>query len=46
MRVSDLCIKGVSQLNDGGYNLRGGQRCHIHSLESAYSISQNCQRKS
>jgi len=46
IRVTDLCREGVSQLNGGGYNPRGGRKHHIHSLENAYSISQNYQKRS
>jgi hypothetical protein len=41
-----ICREGVSQLNGGGYNPKGNQWCHIHLLIGAYSINQNCQRKS
>jgi hypothetical protein len=44
--LGDLRRRGVFQLNGGGYNPKGGQICYIHSLKRAYSISQNCQRKS
>jgi len=39
------CREGVSQLNDGGCSFKNGQKCHIHSPESACSINQNCQRR-
>jgi hypothetical protein len=39
IRVADLCIGGVSQMNGGDYNSRNGQRRHVHSLEGVYSIS-------
>jgi len=39
MGLANLCRGGVSQLNSGGYSLRGGKRCHIHSFEGAYSIN-------
>jgi len=45
MRVVDLCRWSVSQLNGGSYNHRGGWRRHIHSLDSVYSVNQNCQEK-
>jgi hypothetical protein len=35
MRVADLCRENVSQLNYGGYSLRGGRTCHIPSRENA-----------
>jgi len=37
---------GVSQLNGGGYSLRGSQKHHIHTPKSVYSISQNCRTRS
>jgi hypothetical protein len=46
MRIADICRGIVSQLNGGGYNPKGDQWCHIHSLIGAYSISENYQRKS
>jgi hypothetical protein len=46
MGVADLCKRGVSQLNGGDYSPRGGRKCHIHLFESAYSINQNCPRRS
>jgi len=45
MRVVDLCRGSVSQLNGGSYNYRGSWRRHIHSLDSVYSVNQNCQEK-
>jgi len=39
--VANLCRGGVSQLNDGGYSPKGGQRYYIYSIEGAYSINQN-----
>jgi hypothetical protein len=45
MGVTDLCRGGVSQLNGGGYNPRGGRRHHIHSPEGAYLINQNYKKK-
>jgi hypothetical protein len=44
MGVAYICRGGVSQSNNGGYNLWGGRRWHTHSLEDAYSIIQNYQR--
>ena len=44
--LGDLRRRGGFQLNGGGYNPKGGRRCHIHSFKRAYSISENCQRKS
>jgi len=46
MRVVDICIGGISQLNGGGYSPKGCWKCYIHSSESAYSIGQNCRRRS
>jgi len=46
IRVVDVCRKVVSQLNGSCYSSKGGWKRHIYSPENAYSISQNCQRKS
>ena len=45
MGVTNICRRGISQLNGGGYSPRSGRRCHIQSLESAYYINQNCQEE-
>jgi hypothetical protein len=45
IRITGLCRGGVSQLNHGGYNSISGRKRHIHSLESVYSISQNCKKE-
>jgi hypothetical protein len=37
------CRRGVSELNDGGYNSWDDQRHHIHSFKHAHLIIQNCQ---
>jgi len=39
------CRSGVSQLNGGYRSLWGGRKHHIHSLESAYLISQKPKKK-